>query len=212
VADVQHEQRSGRAASATQRPAFVLSPRAPYRLDLTAWALRRRSRNRIDRWGGTYRRALIVDGRPVSVEVEQRGEDQPELAVSVLTAGHYTAEDMDSIERQVRRLLGIDVDLQAFYDLADTDFRLADLKDRFLGVRPPRFPTLFESMVNAIANQQLSLSRSASSCSTGSPIDSALVPLMRRASSRFPMQSRSWRSTLASSVSWDSACARPSTS
>lgn len=138
-------------------PAFALSPRAPYRLDLTVWALRRRSRNRIDRWDGTYRRALIVDGRPVSVEVEQLSEHPPVLAVSVLTPGRYTAEDMDSIDRQVQRLLGTNVDLQAFYDLADTDVRLAELKDRFLGVRPPRFPTLFESMVNAIANQQLSL-------------------------------------------------------
>ncbi len=98
-----------------------------------------------------------MNGRPVSVEVEQRSEHKPVLEVSVLTAGDYTAEDMDSIERQVRRLLGTNVDLQPFYDLADTDVRLADLKERFLGVRPPRFPTLFESIVNAIANQQLSL-------------------------------------------------------
>lgn len=93
----------------------------------------------------------------MSVEVEQRSEQKPVLAVSVLTAGHYTAEDMDSIGRQVRRLLGVNVDLQPFYDLADSDVRLAELKERFLGVRPPQFPTLFESMVNAIANQQLSL-------------------------------------------------------
>lgn len=98
-----------------------------------------------------------MDGRPVSVEVEQRSEHKPVLAVSVLTPGDYTTEDLDSIGRQVRRLLGVSVDLRPFYDLADTDARLADLKERFLGVRPPRFPTLFESMVNAIANQQLSL-------------------------------------------------------
>lgn len=157
MVDMQQGPRSAQVASATQRPVFTLMPRAPYRLDLTVWALRRRSRNRIDRWNGTYSRALVVDGRPVSVEVKQRSEHQPVLAVSVLTAGHYTAEDIESIERQVRRLLGTNVDIQAFYDLADTDFRLAELKDRFLGVRPPRFPTLFESMVNAIANQQLSL-------------------------------------------------------
>jgi DNA-3-methyladenine glycosylase II len=29
--------------------------------------------------------------------------------------------------------------------------------DRFLGVRPPRFPSLFEALANAVANQQLSL-------------------------------------------------------
>jgi hypothetical protein len=31
---------------------FTISPRAPFRLDLTAWALGRRAHNAIDRWDG----------------------------------------------------------------------------------------------------------------------------------------------------------------
>ena len=42
---------------------FLIEPRAPFRLDLTAWALRRRAHNAIDRWNGSrYERVLSVDG------------------------------------------------------------------------------------------------------------------------------------------------------
>jgi DNA-3-methyladenine glycosylase II len=54
-------------------------------------------------------------------------------------------------------VLGLEVDLTPFYLLAERDARLSALVDRFRGMRPPRFPTIFEALVNAIACQQLSL-------------------------------------------------------
>lgn len=137
---------------------LVLTPRPPFRLDLTVWALRRRDRNRLDRWNGTYRRALDVGDRAVTVEVAQAGGvDQPRLSVCTLTGGAPSAAERSSIERQLVRTLGTDVDLGSFYDLAEQDLMLGVLADRLRGVKPPRFATLFEAFVNAIANQQLSL-------------------------------------------------------
>ncbi|MEO8265415.1 MAG: hypothetical protein ABI706_07875 [Ilumatobacteraceae bacterium] len=64
--------------------AFELHPRLPFRLDLTAWALRRRARNLVDAWDGRYRRALIIDGEAIVIEVSQHGPvDGPDLAVNV---------------------------------------------------------------------------------------------------------------------------------
>jgi DNA-3-methyladenine glycosylase II len=137
---------------------FDLRPRPPYRLDLTAWALRRRRRNEVDRWDGAYRRALLVGDRVVAVRVEQLGTpDRPILRVRVLGRDGCTPAERRELGAQLHRLLGIDVDLQAFYEVADADPRTGALKARFLGVRPPRFPTLFEALANAVANQQLSL-------------------------------------------------------
>lgn len=136
----------------------MLRPRPPFRLDLTAWALRRRAKNLVDRWDGTYRRALLVGDRAVTVEVDQQGEpDDPHLTVTNLTEGPLQAEERRAIEAQVVRLLGLDVDLDGFYALADEDALVGPLAERLRGVKPPRFPTLFEALVNAIANQQLSL-------------------------------------------------------
>jgi DNA-3-methyladenine glycosylase II len=137
---------------------FEIFPSAPFRLDLTCWALRRRGHNRIDVWDGRYHRALPANGGAVVVAVEQRGRaDQPVLAVTIrpglASSGHVAAE----IRGQVEQLLGVRVDLAPFYALAAEDPRLRTLATRFRGVRPPRFPTLFESLANAVANQQLSL-------------------------------------------------------
>jgi DNA-3-methyladenine glycosylase II len=142
------------AADAT----FDLHPQPPYRLDLTAWALRRRGRNEVDRWDGSYRRALLVGDRVVAMHVEQLGTARhPILRVGVLGPDGCDAHELGEVRSQVIRLLGVDVDLRPFYERADADPLTRALNDRFLGVRPPRFPSLFEALANAVANQQLSL-------------------------------------------------------
>ena len=60
----------GRAGPDLERLTFQVEPVPPFRLDLTVQALRRRAINAVDRWDGTtYRRILVVDGRPL----EHRG-------------------------------------------------------------------------------------------------------------------------------------------
>jgi DNA-3-methyladenine glycosylase II len=111
----------------------------------------------MDQWDGSYRRALLLGDRAVPVRVEQVGSPaQPVLRVEVgMSEGR--ARDLTKVREEVIRLLGIEVDLSQFYDLADADPRTHALKERFLGLRPPRFPGLFEALANAVANQQLSL-------------------------------------------------------
>jgi DNA-3-methyladenine glycosylase II len=54
-------------------------------------------------------------------------------------------------------MLGLRVDLSGWYRMARRDPRLRILAVRFKGVKPPRFPTVFEAVVNGFACQQLSL-------------------------------------------------------
>lgn len=146
-----------RSAGATGR-LLELRPRPPFRLDLTAWALRRRAQNAIDTWDGrTYRRALLIGRRPVVIAVTQRGgADAPRLEAVV--GGRRLAASAEAIVTDaLARLLGLDLDLCGFYARAAADPVLAPLVARYRGVKPPRFPTLFECLLNAIACQQLSL-------------------------------------------------------
>ena len=55
------------------------------------------------------------------------------------------------------RLLGLDIDLSDFYARSARDSALNELAERYRGVKPPRFPTIFECLLNAVACQQLSL-------------------------------------------------------
>jgi DNA-3-methyladenine glycosylase II len=136
-----------------------IEPRAPFRLDLTVWALRRRSHNAVDRWdvAATYRRVVSFDGAPVALSVTQDGApDAPHL--SVLLAGGSVDERTAALTSSgLDRWLGLSVDLSAFTAMAATDPVLRSLAGRMRGLKPPRFPTVFEALVNGVACQQLSL-------------------------------------------------------
>ncbi|MGH7138020.1 MAG: DNA-3-methyladenine glycosylase family protein [Pirellulales bacterium] len=137
---------------------FFLTPMPPFRLDFTVWTLRRRMENAVDRWDGdTYRRVLPIGEGAVEVAVRQtRPAERPRIEVCV-TGARATAASKPAIAAAVERLLGLRVDLTEFYQFAGSSPRLNRLAKKFQGMKPPRFPTVFEALVNAIACQQVSL-------------------------------------------------------
>ena len=140
------------------RNTFCLEAVAPFRLDLTAWTLRRRPHNLVDRWDGeTYRRTLAVSGEPFEAAVVQTGPTKtPRLQVTV-HGNPLRPEGKQAVTVALERLLGHRIDLAAFYRLASRDVDLGQLVRRFRGMKPPRFPSVFEGVVNGIACQQISL-------------------------------------------------------
>jgi DNA-3-methyladenine glycosylase II len=137
---------------------FSLRPVPPFRLDLTAWVLRRRVNNSIDRWDGTtWRRVLVFRDKPVEVQVTQTSPaDTPRLQVAVI--GARLAQDIrPKVTATLERVLGLRLDLSEFYRFSSRDRKLRTLTQPFRGFKPPRFPSVFEAAINAIACQQLSL-------------------------------------------------------
>jgi DNA-3-methyladenine glycosylase II len=137
---------------------LLIEPRAPFRLDLTAWALRRRPDNAIDCWDGhAYRRLLLFGDKPLPVSVTQRGPlDAPQLLVK-LGSGPVDQHNDETARGALDRMLGLSVELSAFAEMAAGDSLLGPLAARMRGLKPPRFPSVFEALVNAVACQQLSL-------------------------------------------------------
>jgi DNA-3-methyladenine glycosylase II len=130
-----------------------LSVVAPFRLDLTVSALRRMSTNMVDVLtpDGAYVRVLSGARAPVFVRVAQT---RPKVLTVILEGS--PGEHAHALV-QVRRMLGVDRDLTSFNRTAARIPWLAPLADRMLGLKPPRYPTLWEACVNAIVFQQLSL-------------------------------------------------------
>jgi DNA-3-methyladenine glycosylase II len=138
--------------------AYALKPVPPFRLDLAVWTLRRRPENIVDRWDGEYyRRALVLGSGPVEVAVNQAGSpESPRLHIAVV--GERTGPGTRAaVTTALEKLLGLRVDLTKFARFAAHDDRLGPLARRFHGMKPPRFPTVFECVVNAIACQQVTL-------------------------------------------------------
>jgi DNA-3-methyladenine glycosylase II len=141
------------AQSAKSRSEHEWSVAAPYRLDLTVSALRRLSTNLVD--------VLTADGQYIRAFETSRG---PIVArVSQANPGALTVKlDGDPREHKralalVKRMLGIDRDVAYFGRAAKGIPWLSPLAQRMRGVRPPRYPTLWEACVNAIVFQQISL-------------------------------------------------------
>ncbi len=127
----------------------------PYRLDLTVSVLRRLSTNVVDLFTpeGEYVRVLDGFRSPVIVRVAQT---QPARLMVVLTGCDGSDEHAPALGF-VRRILGVDRTLSHFYRAAEDISWLWPLAVRMRGIKPPRYPTLWEACVNAIVFQQVSL-------------------------------------------------------
>jgi DNA-3-methyladenine glycosylase II len=74
------------------------------------------------------------------------------------TEGGVDVEPLDAeTGAVVRKLLGAEFDLDAFYAFAATDPVLADIVEQLRGLRPMLSPDPFESLVTSITAQQVSL-------------------------------------------------------
>lgn len=144
---------------ALQKVVFTLRPLAPFRLDLTAWTLRRCPDNLIDRWDGqTYRRVLALHNQPVEISVVQSGPPaNPEIVVTVIGKRLEAGETERQVTAALEKMLGLNVDLTEFYRFAEGDGRLGPLVRPFVGLKPPRLPSIFETLVNGISCQQITL-------------------------------------------------------
>lgn len=139
---------------------FELKPVAPFCLEFTAWALRRRAVNEVDRWDGTtYRRVIGIHGRTVEVSVCERGiREASRLEVNVLGKRlPAKAEAAAEIKALLTRMLGLQIELDAFYRMAMREPKLRELAERYRGLKPVQFPTIFETLANAFACQQFTI-------------------------------------------------------
>lgn len=126
---------------------------APYRLDLTVDALRRISSNVVDvvTPDGRYFRAL-EDGTVVAAR-----QNQPESIT--LTVWGSAPEAAVQLAGQ---MLGVNAQLKPWYRASKKFPWLWKLSTSLRGLKPPRYPTLWEALAHAIIFQQISIFAAAS--------------------------------------------------
>ncbi|MFN2448809.1 MAG: DNA-3-methyladenine glycosylase [Candidatus Baltobacteraceae bacterium] len=128
----------------------------PFRLDLTADALRRLATNVVDTVDeeGVYRRILSDAGGANAIEVKQAAPD----TVRVTIAG----EDPQRWLPVVERMLGLNVLLDEWRLRTEPFPWLASLAHELRGLKPPRYPSVWEALAHAIVFQQISIHAAAS--------------------------------------------------
>lgn len=141
-----------------ERLRFLLPVASPFNLGYTARVLRRSDKNEIDTWAVEhYRRILMLDGDPHLAVVRQLASGRaPRLEVTV-EAARLAADAQARIASLFTRMLGLDIDLKPFYRHIRNDAAMRALTAPFVGMRPPKLASEYETLVAAIACQQLSL-------------------------------------------------------
>ncbi|HTU83068.1 MAG TPA: hypothetical protein VMF61_13110 [Candidatus Acidoferrales bacterium] len=129
----------------------LLPVRAPFRLDLTAAALRRLAANVVDvvDEDGTYYRAFADDAGTTLAAVRPRDETRLE----VRTTGERGMRWLPTIAR----MLGVDADLRDWRRRSAKIPWLRPLARSFDGVKPPRYVSVWEACAHAIVFQQISI-------------------------------------------------------
>ncbi len=116
---------------------FTLRPKEQFSLELTVWLMRRVPINEIDNWDGqSYRRVLVVEGKPIEVSVTQAGK----ILKVLLSGNHIGLRDKLIISQMLKKMLGLETDLNDFYRIAGTYKKLSHIVRQFKGFRPPRMP------------------------------------------------------------------------
>jgi len=129
---------------------LLVPVRTPYRLDLTATALRRLSTNVVDVFDGTtYRRLIGNVASPTLLEVTQPRSD----VLDVLVTGRFDGD----VSAVIERMLGTNVDLEHFYRVSAATPWLNAIVQNARGVKSPRYPSVWEAIVNAVVFQQVSI-------------------------------------------------------
>jgi DNA-3-methyladenine glycosylase II len=133
-----------------------VSVRPPFRLDLTVDALRRLAANVVDvvEENGAFRRALRDENGSNLIDVRQASARTLAVRIAGPRAGRWLGA--------VEQMLGTHVRLDGWYRRVTSYPWLAFLARELRGLRPPRYPALWEALAHSIVFQQISIHAAAS--------------------------------------------------
>lgn len=127
----------------------------PLNLPLTVAITRRRPTNLVDTYtAGEYRRLLRLGSKERLIAVRQT---DAETVVVASLDGSLTPAERDDLAGLLDRMLGLSRDLTPVMDAFARFDPLALLLTRLEGMKPPRYPDLWTTLVGIVPYQQVSL-------------------------------------------------------
>jgi len=130
----------------------------PYRFDLSSKIFANGDRQIHNYENGLFWQVIRVNGKLILATVEAAGTvDKPEVSAELKSDSAITAEDKKKAEDAVNALFSLDLDLNPFYETVKNDQVMAAITRKLWGLKTPTTPTVFEALVDAIVEQQISM-------------------------------------------------------
>jgi DNA-3-methyladenine glycosylase II len=130
----------------------------PYRFDLSSEIFVNGDRQIRNYENGLFWQVIRVNGKLILVTVEAAGTvDKPEVSAELKSDSAITVEDKKKAEAALKALFSLDLDLKPFYETVKDDQVMAAVTHRLWGLKSLTTPTVFEALVDAIVEQQISI-------------------------------------------------------
>lgn len=137
---------------------FTIQPLAPFSLEVSAQiftGLNRQVRSFTD---GTYSQVLRVKGELVLARIVSRGTvRQPKLQIELTSNQLITTQTKHAVLQTIEYIFNLNMDLQEFYQQIKNDPIMHKITSQLCGFKYPTTPTAFESLVDSIVEQQISI-------------------------------------------------------
>ena len=139
------------------KTSFRILPESPFDFERSAGIHGRFEKSLPDVYeNGVYKRVLHLAENPVLVLVTSKGTiEKPRLGVEVHP--RLSAQEVKALKRLLHTVFAVSFDSNKFYSLAKKDRLMHVVSRRLRGLRPVAPPTIFEALVIAITEQQISL-------------------------------------------------------
>ena len=137
---------------------FEVSATAPFNFDLTAQIFRNGDKQIRTYRDGVFSQVLRLNDQPALINATSTGKiEQPKLTITLKANKPLTLEDNRNAEETVKFIFNLDFDLNSFYEEIKDDPKMSKIAKQLYGLKNPTTPTVFESLVDSIVEQQISI-------------------------------------------------------
>jgi DNA-3-methyladenine glycosylase II len=137
---------------------FSLKPVSPFNFDVSAQIFGDGDEQIRKYHDGKFWQVLRSNCKLLFALIQGRGSiDQPGLTVNLSSDEPLFETDCQSLRYKVSLVFNLDFDLKPFYTDIENDVTMNRIARRLYGLKSPTTPTVFESLVDSLVEQQISL-------------------------------------------------------
>jgi len=131
---------------------------APFNFDLTSQIFSSGDPEIRSYSNGMFHQVLKINGTLVLIEASSAGTvENPELLVALKSNIVITSLEKKAAKKIVEFIFNLDFNLNSFYQDVKKDHVMHNISQQLYGLKNPTTPTVFESLVDSIVEQQISI-------------------------------------------------------
>jgi DNA-3-methyladenine glycosylase II len=142
----------------TYTETLYLQALAPFNFDLCAQIFSSGDPEIRSYANGEFHQVLRINGNLVLIKVSSVGTvEKPELSITLQSNIALTAKDKKAAEIMAAYVFNLNFDLNSFYCDIENEPIMKRIAQQLYGLKNPTTPTVFESLVDSIVEQQISI-------------------------------------------------------